>query len=359
MARRAIHPRVLIVGAGPTGLTAAVELTRYGVIADVIERQEAASQLSRAVGILPSSMKIFARCGVADAIRQEAVPYQAAVFHEEDKRIARLNLTEDEDATYRLFGLAQDRTETHLRTAFESMGGQVRYATQLTGLTQNEPSVRASMGDQHADYDYVIGADGVHSTVRQTLDLAFRGHTLPEKWSIADVDCPDWPTPEEFHGYMRSGGRIVVVAPLEATRFRIVANTDNALATLPVPMRVSRIRREAAFHISVRQVDHYRVGRVFLAGDAAHCHSPVGGRGMNLGIADAAELAHCIVEGDLDGYQKIRHAAGRETIKLSERGRKILSSQNLLVRGFAKAALASVAAIPMLRKRAVHSLLSL
>jgi 2-polyprenyl-6-methoxyphenol hydroxylase-like FAD-dependent oxidoreductase len=359
MVRAIKQPRVLIVGAGPTGLTAAVELARRGIVAEVIERQESASQLSRAVGILPSSMDILAPSGVADAIRRDAVPYRAAVFHDEDRVFARLPLNESEDAGYRLFGLAQDRTETHLRTAFESMGGRVRYATALTKLTQDESSARAWTGNAHAEYDCVIGADGVHSTVRQALNLNFPGRTLPEKWSIADVDCLDWPTPNEFHGYLRSAGRVVVVAPLEPTRFRIVSNTEHALETLPVPMRVTRVRREASFHISVRQVERYRAGCVFLAGDAAHCHSPVGGRGMNLGIADAADLARRITGDDLDGYASARHAAGKETITLSERGRRALTSRDPLVRGLAKGLLRTIAAIPPLRKRAVHRLLSL
>lgn len=353
------RPRVLIVGAGPTGLTAAVELARRGIVADVIEKQEAASKFSRAVGILPSSMTILGPSGVADAIREEAVPYQAAVFHDENRILARLDLDESEDSGYRLFGLAQDRTETHLRTAFESMGGHVDYATALTGITQEPSSVRAAIGARDAGYDFVIGADGVHSTVRHALGLDFPGHTLPEKWSIADVDCPDWPAPKEFHVYLRSAGRVAVVAPLAPTRFRIVSNSEDALGTLPVPMHVARRRRAASFHIAVRQVEHYRWGRVFLAGDAAHCHSPVGGRGMNLGIADAADLARRIVEDDLDGYDMARHRAGKESINLSERGRRIVTSSDPLVRVMAKIALRTIAAIAPLRRRAVRRLLSL
>lgn len=349
----------MIVGAGPTGLTTAVELARRGVMSDVIEKQEAASSLSRAVGILPSSMRIFQASGVADQIRKEAIPFQAVVFHREHRKVARLALDESEDVDEGLFGLAQDRTEMHLRSAFEAMGGHVRYATELTGLAQDGSSVSATIGGERDDYDIVIGADGVHSSVRHALGLAFHGHTLAQQWSIADVDSPDWPTPNEFHIYLRSAGRVVVVAPLEQTRFRLVSNTADALGTLPVVMNTTRVRREASFQIAVRQVEHYRAGAVFLAGDAAHCHSPVGGRGMNLGIADAADLARRIIEGDFDGYEAVRHAAGRETIALSERGRRIVTSSNPLVRGAAIVAVRAVAALPVLRRRAVRGLLTL
>ena len=352
-------PHVLIVGAGPTGLTAAVELARRGLIPYVIEKRESASGLSRAVGILPSSMKILEPSGVSDAIRRESIAYQAAVFHDEGRPIARLCFNEVEDINARVFGLAQDRTETHLREAFERLGGHVNYGAELTGLTQDDSSVRVTInGDDHS-YDYAVGADGVHSTVRNALGLEFLGHDVPEEWSIADVECPNWVAPDEVHVYLRSGGRVVIVAPLETRRFRIVSNTTDAVDTLPVPMNITRVRRHATFRISVRQVESYRKGRVFLAGDAAHCHSPVGGRGMNLGIADAADLARRFIEGGLDGYHEARHAAGRETIALSERGRRIATSLSPVIRSLAKGALRTIAAIPTVRRRVIHKLLSL
>ncbi len=271
--------RILVVGAGPTGLTAAVELRRLGLDAAVIDRKPAPSPLSRAVGILPRSMDILEPSGASAAIRSEAIPIGQAIFHYGAQRIGTLDLAAATGA--RLLALAQDRTEAHLAAALDRQGGQVRYGAEFQSLEQDDSEVRVRISGADEAYSCVIGADGVQSRVRRALGVAFRGHDLPEDWSIADVEAEAWPDPASFQIFLLDGGRGVIVVPLEATRFRVISNSPDALAALPVPMRVRRVRRAEKFRISVRQVDRYQVGRVFLAGDAAHCHSPVGGRGMN------------------------------------------------------------------------------
>ncbi len=232
-----------------------------------------------------------------------------------------------------ILGLAQDRTETHLRDAFANLGGTVRFGTELAGLRQDENKVSAEMRDgTTAEYDYVVGADGARSTTRSLLNIDFRGHDLPETWSIADVDAEGWPNTDAFTICRLSGGNVVVVAPLEPKRFRVISNTEDALAALPLNLNVTNIRRAGAFNISIRQAAEYGAGRVFLVGDAAHCHSPVGGRGMNLGIADGAELARRMVEGGLEGYGEARHKVGREIIAGSEAVRKVMTSGNPVTR---------------------------
>ena len=184
-----------------------------------------------------------------------------------------------------------------------------------------------------ADFDYVIGADGIQSAARLALGIDFVGHDLPETWSIADVDAPNWENRDKFTMCLLPKGVIVVVAPLERERFRVISNTVDALRTLPLDLHVKNIRRQGTFKISIRQVTDYSIGRVYLAGDAAHCHSPAGGRGMNLGIADAAELAERFVKNSLEGYNKSRHADGARTIAASEQIRKLVTSKNPLKRG--------------------------
>ena len=347
--------RILVVGAGPTGLTAAVELRRRGLDAVVIDRKSAPSPLSRAVGILPRSMEILEPSGAAAAIRAEAIPIERAIFHYGRERIGALDLTAAAGA--RLLGLAQDRTEAHLADAFRRLGGDLRFDAELERLGQDSSGVQVRVSGRNERYSHVVGADGTHSTVREELRLAFPGHDLPDDWSIADVDADAWPDPTAFQIFLLDGGHGVIVVPLEAARFRVISNTPDALAALPVPMQVRHVRRTDSFRISVRQGERYHVGRVFLAGDAAHCHSPVGGRGMNLGIADAADLASRLARGDASGYGAARHDEGARTIALSEDARRTIlvprRGRGLLIR----AALGLVSALPPLQRRAARRIL--
>jgi len=203
------------------------------------------------------------------------------------------------------------------------LGGSVTFGQTLMYLDQSDEQTVAGTSDgKESAYDIVIGADGINSQTRESLGLEYLGFELPETWSIADVDAHGWPNTGVFTICLLNGGCIVVVVPLGDERFRVISNTEDALATLPLPMNVTTKHREGKFNISIRQVIHYRMGRVFLAGDAAHCHSPVGGRGMNLGISDAAELASRIATKSLSEYSVSRYQIGANTITTSERARR-------------------------------------
>lgn len=338
--------KILIVGAGPTGLTAAVELSRHGHIPQVIEQRPTPSGLSRAVGILDHSLQLLAPSGVADAIRAEAVEVQGMIMHHKAKPLGRIPIAGLDGAS--LHALAQDRTETHLHDALNRYEGKVRYGVAFKSLTQDDTGVTVETSEGTERYDLVIGADGVGSKVRTALGLDFPGHTLPETWSIADVDARGWPDPTWFQAFLLPKGQVAIVVPLEKARFRAISSTPDVLADLPRKLDVTRLRRSGRFTIQVRQVDAYSKGRVFLAGDAAHSHSPVGGRGMNLGIADAAELAQRIADGTLEAYSASRHAEGKHVIALSERARKLVQSKSPLTRAGVETALRVITHVPPL-----------
>ena len=316
--------RVLVVGAGPTGLTAAIELTRCGVTPTVVEKRDHASTLSRAVGITPRSLQILSHSGVSERLIAEGVAMDGVRIYRGHDLALEMPLYSDRAFFPTLLGLPQDRTEGVMKEVLAALWGTVNYGVALESLTEQGAEVVARFSDgTEGCFDFVVGADGAKSTVRQQAAIEYPGIDLDQTWSIADIEVEDWRHPNKITLVQAQPGKVIVVAPMGATRYRLVASNQDAIAALPLPLNVTNVHREGTFNISIRQAETYSKGRIHLAGDAAHCHSPIGGRGMNLGIADAAELARRIVEGGLEGYSALRHKEGAEAIRVTERGRKM------------------------------------
>ena len=339
-------------------MTAGIELARRGIHAKIIDKKPAPSKLSRAVGILPSSLDILAPSGVTSHLLEEGIKIQEARVFSGTQKVLSLSLKGGRPERDYIIALAQDRTEEILRKALIRFGGSVIFGQELIDLDQNEERtvVRTSDGNESV-YDIVIGADGINSKTRESVGIEYPGFDLPETWSIADVDVQNWPNKGVFTACLLSGGRVVVIVPLEADRYRVISNTEDALATLPLQMNVITKHREGQFKISIRQATCYNMGRVFLAGDAAHCHSPVGGRGMNLGISDAAELVSRITTNRFNEYSTSRRQAAVKIIEGSEKARKLLTSRSFLTRIITTTAFRSVNLFLFLQRSVARILL--
>ncbi len=348
--------RVLIIGAGPTGLTVGIELARRGVSVEVIDRKKQGSTLSRAVGINPHSLKVLEASGVTEKLLARGIQYEEADFYRVRAPWAKLKLTAASPVQYGynfMLGLPQDETEAVLREALIALGGVIHYDTEMEDMTSDESGVTVvTTAEQTLRADYVIGADGIHSLTRQLLDIEADGFDLKETWSIADVDVSDWPyATKGVSLFSLAGGKVIFVAPIGTRRFRFVSNTKRVLDDMPFELDIQNIRRESEFKIRVAQVKQYQKGRVFLAGDAAHSHSPAGGRGMNLGIADAADLAEKLVGGDIEAYTASRYKEGKRIIAGSELLRKLITAKNPVKRKAALWMLKWVTLIPVLHRK--------
>lgn len=353
---------VLIVGAGPTGLTAALELARRDIPVRIIERHEGPSPLSRAVGIMPWAMDILDQSGAGSMVRKAAQPVRRVEVWTDQQQSMTLAMDVDPDPNVRLFCLPQNETEAILAEKLANHGVKVEYEKTLEGISEEADFPQAKINDEIKSYAFILGADGVRSTVRDYLGEKMIGYDLPSKWSIADVDVSGWTEPGVFRVYLRNDGNAVFVIPMSPKRYRLVASEPDALSALPVEMEVDHLHRAGDFTIGIRQAESYGRGRVWIAGDAAHTHSPVGGRGMNLGIQDANEWVERLVTNrlepmDMQGYSESRHARGQEIIEFTERARKSVMTKPSLAKTLALKALGTFGGLMLINRKIVRRML--
>jgi 2-polyprenyl-6-methoxyphenol hydroxylase-like FAD-dependent oxidoreductase len=305
---------VVVVGGGPTGLTAAIELARRGVRVRVVDAASGPHRGSRGKGMQPRTLELLDAMGVADRLVSLGVFALPIRRHEPDGSVHDVVVNPAEpDATTpwaRSLLLPQWRTEQVLRERLAEEGVEVEYGRRVASLSQDDAGVRLALADgEELVASWVVGADGGSSTVRRELGIGFLGETHDEvRLMLGDVEL-DGLDRDHWHMWSAAGPLVgdgasyFALCPLPATpTWQVqIAHRDPAVrASEPVlrelidglgpRIRVRRVETVGDWRLNVRMVDDYRVGRVFLAGDAAHVHSPAGGQGMNTGISDAVNL---------------------------------------------------------------------
>jgi len=329
--------KVIIAGAGPTGLTAAIELARRGIIARVVDRKPSPSPLSRAVGINPRSLKLLEANGVTAQLLERGIKIRTGHFYEDGVETGRLNIGQLPAPYNFMLALPQDETETIMRKRFEAMGGHVDYGCEVVGYKPGEKSLLALVKDGQSESwsgDIIIAADGAHSKLREIAAISFNGKTYEHDWGIADVEVDALPyAPDDMHFFTSSNGAAAILIRIGPTRWRVVASTEKAIPCVPgLAAHVTEVHRSDAFRIAVKQANAYQHGNMFLCGDAAHTHSPAGALGMNTGIADACELAWRIAAGQTAGYTDARYKQGKKVLRLSDMMASMAQTKNPLLR---------------------------
>lgn len=344
---------VLVVGAGPVGLTLAAELARRGVRSRIVDQSVGPSTTSKAIAIQPRTLEVFRQMGLIDEVLARGFVVGAGNFYWNGRPLARIDFRQIDSPYGFIVDLPQNETEDVLLEHLARHGLEVERDTRLLGFEQDEEGVSCDVarpsGSETIRCSYVVGCDGAYSTVRHKLGLKSSSSPQPELLILADVDV-DWLYPHELHMFTHAEG-FLVCFPLTAQRYRLIADvTDQEAAEglrggerapKATPERFREIIRRradpdakisdvtwlAGFRIQHRVVDEYGKGRVFVAGDAAHVPSPAGGQGMNTGIQDACNLAWKIqlalrgvaADGLLASYSAERAPVGRDMIALSDR----------------------------------------
>ncbi|MEV4277029.1 FAD-dependent monooxygenase [Actinoplanes xinjiangensis] len=334
------HP-VLVVGAGPVGLTAAAILLGRGVDVRVIDRAPAPSEFSKALLVWPRTLEVLRRLGGGRHIAEHGQDVADFRYWSDGRPVCRIPF----GAATRPKIIIQPDVEAMLHAALAERGGKPEWQTSLTGLTQDADGVTATLrepdgGTRTHRFSHVIGADGAGSTVRGLLGLDFAGATYPQTFVLGDTAVEGASEPASVHYYLSPRG-VLVLVPLPNGRHRVFTaapgdlTSDEVTLELlqelvdtrgPGGLRLHDLSWSAAFRIHARHVERPRDGRVFLAGDAAHIHSPAGGQGLNTGVTDAHNLAWklaAVWHGDLpatvlDSYEPERAAVARSVVRQAE-----------------------------------------
>lgn len=359
---------ILVVGAGPVGLTMAAELARHGVRARIIDKLAAPLPYCRAIGVTPRSLEVFGAMGI-DRHFIDAGLWLESLRLMVDDHPPRDIAVDLSDLPYAELGVRQSETERILTEHLASFGVTVERGTALTSLEPSDDGVSVVLtgpdgATETVRFDYAVGCDGAHSAVRHALGIPFEGEAFEMGFMLGEVTLdaglPRGMALRAMKLRENTAPDMFIAIPLpEPGRYRIstlaTAEDDAAPATghglqtdrpgptlaalqavadrvVPSPAALSDLSWSSFYRISMRLAQHYRAGRVFLAGDAAHIHPPTGGQGMNTGIQDAFNLAWKlarVVRGLsppdlLDSYEAERRPVGADVI-----ARTVAASMNL------------------------------
>ncbi|QGJ70353.1 Pentachlorophenol monooxygenase [Planctomycetales bacterium 10988] len=363
-------PTVLVVGAGPTGLTAAIELARRGIPVRIIEKRLKPSTLSKAFAVHARTLELLDLVGIADEMVKRGYTAPGIDFSDHAEHPLKARMYGLDTRYPFLLILPQAKTEQFLERRLNREGIEVERGRELKHFIERDHHFSATIESHEGetetiDSEYIIGADGSHSTVRQILDIPFPGSKY--SWTAFLGDCL-------IEGYQAGGGLeqhsnergLALTVSFEDGWHRIVTIDwqhqddprtdeltledlqDSLSSIIGKPVQLREPRWLARWGADLRLAERYRSGRVFLAGDATHTHSPAGGQGMNTGIQDAFNLAWKIAlvakgtapESLLKTYEEERRPIGKQVLRLSNfllhllliRNRPLRTARQLLLR---------------------------
>ncbi|HUE34591.1 MAG TPA: FAD-dependent oxidoreductase [Mycobacterium sp.] len=363
---------VLVVGAGPTGLTLAASLTAHGVRVVLVDKLPEGQNTSRAAAVNARTLEVLEDLDVARRMVKAGLIAPRFTMREGRRILIPVDFSDLPTQHPYTLMLSQADTERLLLERLHELSGEVIRPKALSQVTQDAGGVTATFDDgETVRAGYIVGTDGMHSTVREQAGIGFAGGEFAESFALADVRLAgEAPHDEVILFYAKEG--LNVLAPLPGDIFRIVAPAADvpqvpsaafvqslldARGFGPGQLVVTELLWGTRFHIHHRVADSYRAGRILLAGDAAHVHSPAGGQGMNLGITDAISLADALSEvlhggsdTALDAYGTAQRRRAEQVLKLTGRLTRIATLPRP-VRPIRNAGMRLSARVPAVRQR--------
>lgn len=330
---------VLVIGAGPTGLALAASLVARGVTTTVVDQQAAGTNTSRAAVVNARTLEVLEDLDVSRRLVKEGVEAPRFTIRDRGRTLIPIDFSGlPTEYPYSLM-VPQSTTERLLLERLEELGGSVQRPRSVTAIDQDPDGVTATFEDGDViRARYVVGADGIRSIARQQAGIDFEGSVYDESFVLADVKLTGDAPHDQVILYWATAG-LTVVAPLPDGTYRIVAPVADApeapsaeFVQQILDTRVGADRLEVTaviwgsrFRVHHRVADTFRAGRLLLAGDAAHVHSPAGGQGMNLGIQDAVALAHALAavldgapDSLLDEYSDTRRPIAKDVVAMTD-----------------------------------------
>jgi 2-polyprenyl-6-methoxyphenol hydroxylase-like FAD-dependent oxidoreductase len=357
--------RVAVVGAGPVGLTAALELAALDVPAVVLEAKPGLEPIgSRAIVLAHDALATFRRLGCEEIPRKGVRLTRARTYLRETELFTREFPPALPDGLPTFVNLQQTYTERALLERAKQTGPiDVRFDSMVTGLRQTETSVTLELANGgEVDAAYAIAADGARSTVRKLLGVYFPGKSFDDRFLIADVRAR-LPFPRDERRFYfdppSNPGRQILIHPQPDGEWRIdwqvppeadpEAGLDDRIRALvgDTPYELVWL---TSYRFHSRLASRFRVGRVFLAGDAAHLMAPFGARGLNSGVEDATALARAIASGDFDRYEAERRPAAIENLRITGATMRFMAPPTALHRLWRNAILRGSLRLPPLRR---------
>ncbi|MEU6760345.1 FAD-dependent monooxygenase [Streptomyces sp. NPDC046685] len=367
---------VAIIGAGPTGLALAVTLAEAGVDFVLLDRQAEGANTSRAAVVHARTLEVLDELDPSRALSAELIGRGLPVgtFRIRDGARALSEIRFGGLPTPYPYALMvpQNQTEAVLLARLRALGGDVHRPYEVTGVAQDADGVTLTTATgQTLRAAHAVGADGMHSVVREAAGIGFTGSAYKESFVLADV-VMDWaPGPGEVSLTLGATG-LTVIAPLPGGRYRMVASVAEAPADpglafvqallderAPGQATVRELVWSSRFRIHHRVADRYSAGRLLLAGDAAHVHSPAGGQGMNTGIQDGYALGRALAAGDLDSYEARRRPVALRVVALTDRMTRVATTRNPALRALRNTLLPVLTRVPALRTRLATELAEL